>query len=71
MSIFISGLIQIFHTFHYKLTFFKTPNLDLPGNIAAVDKRKIYMFHFGNQRQNMSGLPVSSSNNQMTAPGRK
>lgn len=50
---------------------FSIRNLDLPGNIAAVDKRKIYMFRLGNQRQNMSTLPVSSSNNRMTAPGRK
>lgn len=50
---------------------FSIRNLDLPGNIAAVDKRKIYMFRLGNQRQNMSALPVSSSNNRMTAPGRK
>lgn len=50
---------------------FWTAILILPGNIAAVDKRKIHMFHFGNQRQNMSGLPASSSNNQMIALGRK
>jgi len=50
---------------------FLNRNLDLPENIAAVDKRKIYTFHFGNQRQNMSSLPVSSSNNETTAPGRK
>lgn len=48
------------YTFHYKMKFSKTLeplncNFDLPGNTAAVKKRKIYKFHFGNQTQNMSG----------------
>lgn len=74
--IFINGPIQTFHMFDYKLEFSlkKNKNLHerhLPGNIADVDKRKIYTFPFGNQIQNMSGLPTSRSNKRMTAPGRK
>lgn len=49
----------------------RSRNLDSAENIAAVDERKIYMFHSGNRRQNMSELPVSSRNNPARTPGRK